>query len=196
MTFYFLLAFAYAVGGVPFGLLLGRFFADTDVRELGSGNIGATNVNRVLGRKLGAATLLTDMLKGVVCVVLARILLGDIVSAAWVGFFAFLGHCFPVYLQFKGGKGVATAFGVAASLTFIPALIALVIWVVVVRISKVSALGSLVACVTLPVTSYYFTGNMTLSFLYGLMVALVVVRHKDNIRRLRQGAENSMTGGK
>jgi len=122
-----------------------------------------------------------------------RLLLGDIILVAWVGFFAFIGHCFPVYLQFRGGKGVATAFGVILSLTFVPALIALVIWFIVIRISKVAALGSLVSCVTLPVTSFYFTGNVMLSLLYVLMVLVVIIRHKENIKRLRYGTENSLS---
>src|SRR4051812_3810986 len=115
MLFWLLIFFAYCLGGVPFGLLLGRIFADVDVREMGSGNIGATNVNRVLGRKLGAATLLCDVLKGVFCVLLGRFLLyNDTVDAAWIGFAAFMGHCFPIYLKFQGGKGVATMYGIVA----------------------------------------------------------------------------------
>src|SRR5690348_12363657 len=98
MTFALMLVFAYCVGAIPFGLLLGRLFADVDVRTLGSGNIGATNVNRVLGRKLGAATLFCDIIKGIIPVLLARWLLpGQIVEHAWVGFAAFLGHCYPIY---------------------------------------------------------------------------------------------------
>ncbi|MDB5038546.1 MAG: acyl-phosphate glycerol 3-phosphate acyltransferase [Bacteriovoracaceae bacterium] len=190
MTFYTLFIFSYVIGAVPFGLLLGRLFADVDVRSMGSGNIGATNVNRVLGRKLGAATLLCDILKGFLCVILAMILLpGEIVLHAWVGFAAFLGHCFPIYLNFKGGKGVATAFGVLMPISPGTALGGLLCWLFVARLSRISSLGAIVSSSAIPFLMFFFTRNLALTFIFALMMGIVIYRHKENIQRLRAGTE-------
>lgn len=192
MTFFFLIAFAYFIGSIPFGLLFGRLLADVDVREFGSGNIGATNVNRVLGRKLGAFTLMADVLKGLVPVVLAQILLGDPLQAAWVGVAAFIGHVFPIYLKFHGGKGVATAFGVILPIAFWSGIIGLVVWILVVRISKVSALGALVASLTIPITAFFLSNDWRLAAILLGMMAIVIYRHKENIQRMKVGKENAL----
>ena len=190
MTFTSLFLFSYFLGAIPFGLLLARFFADMDIRTAGSGNIGATNVNRVLGRKLGAATLLCDIVKGMVPVILARALLpGETEAQVWIGFAAFIGHCFPIYLKFRGGKGVATMFGVLAILSFFTALVTFAIWFVAARLSKISSLGALAAASLLPFVSYYFMGNLRVAFIFLLMTSILMYRHKDNIRRLREGKE-------
>lgn len=191
MTFYCLILFAYAVGAIPFGLLLARLFYDLDIRSMGSGNIGATNVNRVLGKKLGAATLLCDVLKGLLCVVLAKILMpGEIILHTWVGFAAFFGHCFPIYLRFKGGKGVATAFGILIPLSPMTAVAGLLTWLTVARISKTSSLGALVTSSLIPFYAFYFESKFLFTLLITLMMVIVVVRHKENIQRLRAGTEH------
>lgn len=193
LTFYMLIFFAYAFGAIPFGLLLGRLFADVDVRSLGSGNIGATNVNRVLGRKLGAATLICDVMKGVIVVVLARILLGDdLVAMSWVGMAAFLGHCFPVYLKFNGGKGVATTFGVLAPISFQACLVGFAVWILSVKLSKISAMGAIAAAIVIPIALLYFTKNFTVAFIFAVMMGILVYRHKDNIQRMRTKTENKI----
>ncbi len=190
MTFVLLMAFAYLLGGVPFGLLFGRMFADVDVRDFGSGNIGATNVNRVLGRKLGAATLAADVIKGLIPVGLALILLSDPLQQLWVGLAAVVGHIFPLYLKFQGGKGVATAFGVLTLLVPKSAFLGLLTWLVVVRLSKVSALGALSACLVIPAATFFIYADLQISLLVlGLMI-LIVYRHKENIQRLRSGSES------
>lgn len=190
MVFVALLIFAYFLGAVPFGLLLGRAFADVDVRSMGSGNIGATNVNRVLGRKLGAATLFCDIAKGILVVLLAKILVpGAEIQHAWVGFSAFIGHCFPIYLGFNGGKGVATMFGVLAVMSFSSALISFVIWISVARLTKISSLGALSTSVVVPFFSYYFLRNLGVTFVFCVMMTILVYRHKDNIRRIKAGKE-------
>lgn len=180
--------FAYLVGSIPFGLLWGRIFADVDIRDYGSGNIGATNMNRVLGKKLGAATLASDMLKAVVCGLLARFLLQDILLASLVGLATILGHCFPIYLRFAGGKGVATVFGNLIALSPLSALISLIVWLVTYRISKVSALGALVASTLMPIEIYFLVGPKPAIVFIGVVI-LVFYRHKDNIARMRQGKE-------
>ena len=193
MTFWFLILFAYLLGSIPFGLLIGRFFAHVDVRQSGSGNIGATNVNRLLGRKLGAATLLCDMGKGVIAVFLAILLLrsDESVGRAWVGFAAFIGHCFPVYLGFKGGKGVATMFGVMFLISFFSALIGGAVWLLVVKTTRVSALGALSASVAIPVSTYILERNSEVSAIVCLMMVILIYRHRENIRRLKSGAEKA-----
>ncbi len=183
-----LLIFTYFLAAVPFGLLLGRIFADVDVRQLGSGNIGATNVNRVLGRKLGAATLLCDVLKALLPTLLARLFLEDPFEVALVGLTAVIGHCFPIYLGFKGGKGVATAFGAFLVISPVSAVIAIIVWIVAFRISKVSAMGALTAAGVIPILVYFeSTGKVAL---ISLIISLIVIfRHKENIERLRSGTE-------
>lgn len=189
LSFFLLLIFSYAVGGIPFGLLFGRLFADIDIRSHGSGNIGATNVNRVLGRKLGAATLLADVLKGLFLVLLARILFGDPILEAWVAFAAVIGHCFPVYLRFQGGKGVATAFGGLLAVAPWAAFIGLAVWVTVVKISRISAVGALSAAVIIPPAIWITTADFYLTIIFAVMMFLVVLRHRDNIKRLRAGTD-------
>ena len=190
MTFALLLVFAYCVGAIPFGLLLGRLFADVDVRAHGSGNIGATNVNRVLGRKLGAATLGCDLLKGVLVVFLAKWLLPDeIVSHSWVALAAFVGHCFPIYLNFNGGKGVATTFGVLLPISAKTAVIAFLVWLFAARVSRISSLGALSAAAVIPFLILYFTRDVQVFFIFVMMMVVLVYRHKENIRRLKSGVE-------
>ena len=190
MTFTALFLFSYFLGAIPFGLLLGRFFADVDIRAMGSGNIGATNVNRVLGRKLGAATLGCDIVKGMVPVILARLLLPEArFEQAMVGFAAFAGHCFPVYLRFHGGKGVATMFGVLSILSFYSALVVFAIWFSVARISRISSLGALTSSVAIPLVVHFFLRDFRISLLMLAMTAILIFRHKDNIERLKSGSE-------
>jgi glycerol-3-phosphate acyltransferase PlsY len=189
VTFLLLLAFSYFVGSIPFGVLFGRLFADVDVRDFGSGNIGATNVNRVLGRKLGALTLLCDSLKGLIPVLLGLFLLQDRVEAAWIGLAAFLGHIFPIYLKFKGGKGVATMFGVLFPLSFLSGVVGLLTWISVVKLSKISSMGALSACVVIPIAFFVIERSWPMTLLVCVMTMLVAYRHKENIARLRAGTE-------
>lgn len=190
LSFFLLILFAYFLGGVPFGLLWGRIFADVDIRQFGSGNIGATNVNRILGRKLGAATLLSDVLKAVVSVALAKLLLDSDLEACIVGLAAVIGHCYPIYLKFKGGKGVATSFGVVLMIAPLSGLAALGLWLLIYRLSKISALGALVSSAFIPVFSLIETSwNIGVSLCFVVLAIIVFIRHKENIERMRRGAE-------
>jgi len=190
-TFVALIVFAYFVGGIPFGLLYGRLFADVDIRSIGSGNIGATNVNRILGRKLGAATLLSDILKAVFTTLLAAFLLSHPLQIAFIGVVTVIGHCFPIYLGFKGGKGVATALGVMFVVAPLSALVASAIWLLTFRLSKLSSLGALAASASVPF-SVYVERSFGHALLFLLLVIVVVLRHRENIERLRQGKELSV----
>lgn len=191
MVFPLLVIFAYFLGAVPFGLLLGRLFADVDVRQMGSGNIGATNVNRVLGRKLGAATLLCDVLKVVVPTLLGRLFLDSIFDVAVVGAVGILGHCFPVFLRFKGGKGVASAFGALLVVAPISALLAMGVWLISFRISRVSAAGALAASAAIPIF-VFFEINISVALIFLAISILIFIRHRENIIRMKKGEELSI----
>jgi len=173
------------------------------VRASGSGNIGATNVNRVAGAGAGVATLLLDIAKGYLAVWLAnRVTGGDISWMAITGLAAVVGHLFPVWLRFHGGKGVATALGVFVPLCWMAVAAAAVVWVVVVSIWRYVSLGSVVAAALLPVCTYllYAPGThhappLSVSYSTAIVSILVIVKHRENIRRLLAGTENRLKAG-
>ncbi len=179
---------SYLLGAVPFGLLVTRRLGLGDPRAAGSGNIGATNVARLGGKKAGALTLLLDAAKGCLPVALGLAWLGPGPAAA-CGLAAFLGHCYPVYLGFRGGKGVATALGVllAASPSTglaVAALMALLVW-----LSGYVSLGSLGGCLSAPLWLWLLDAPPPFLGMATIMVGLVIWRHRENIRRLRLGQE-------
>ncbi len=179
-----LVVVAYLVGAIPFGMVVARLFGGADLRSRGSGNIGATNAARVLGKKAGAATLLCDVLKGFFPVLAALHWGSQGELALWAAAAAVIGHVFPVYLKFRGGKGVATGFGVLMALHFPTALIAFVIWVASAKLSGVSAVGALAAYGTLPVVAgLQGPGGGFFPLSVGISL-LVLIRHKDNVRKL------------
>ena len=195
----FSLIVAYLLGSVPFGLLVAKC-KGVDIREHGSGNIGATNVWRVCGWRCGLPVFVLDVLKGVAAVWLAGWLAdrfgGD---AAWAGIAAamacVIGHSFPLWLRFKGGKGVATSLGVFLGLMPLPSVIALLVWIVIFKVSGYVSLASIVAAVVLPAAAIAMQFT---DWKYGWPISgfaivaglLVIVRHRSNIARLRVGTEN------
>jgi glycerol-3-phosphate acyltransferase PlsY len=192
-----LLVVAYLVGSIPFGLLLGKLMG-VDVRRAGSGNIGATNVHRLLGRKLGVFTLLADTLKAIVPMLLARWVISDTAASAsvdlWValcGASAFLGHLFPVYLKFRGGKGVATALGIFLLLEPVAVLISLVIFISVVLYWGYVSLGSLAAAACMPLWVWLLSGSSLYTSLALFIGLLIWLKHHTNIVRLLNGEEKS-----
>jgi acyl phosphate:glycerol-3-phosphate acyltransferase len=184
-----LLLCAYLLGSVPTGLLLARAFG-VNIRETGSGNIGATNVYRTMGRKVGILTLVGDCLKGLIPVLVAKWLgLPDAWVAA-IGLAALLGHVFTIFLGFKGGKGVATALGVFLGTAPISVLLALVIFALVLYKWRYVSLASVVAAALIPALVWLTVGKPEL-VLMSLAIALVVIfRHRENIARLRAGTES------
>lgn len=182
-------AFGYLLGSIPFGLVLTRMAGLGDVRSIGSGNIGATNVLRTGRKELAAATLLADMLKGTVAVLAAGWF--GVAFAMAAGFGAFIGHLYPVWLNLKGGKGVATYLGVLLGLAWKAALAFAAIWIAVAFISRYSSLSALVAAVATPFVVYAL-GQPDLAGLFAVMSALVLFKHKDNIHRLRLGTESKI----
>ena len=219
-------AAAYLIGSVPFGMLIARS-KGVDIRTVGSGNIGAANVGRALGRNWGILVFFLDVAKGLVPTLLAgrflaerflagRFLAGEPLPAAWdawagnaawlcVGLCTVLGHNYPVFLGFRGGKGVATSFGVALGVypdLTVPALIGLGCWVLIVGLTRISSLGSLVGAIQFPISYYLLTGRASgameerwpmLAFA-SLVAASVVIRHRANIRRLISGTEARLGG--
>ena len=181
------LAFGYLLGSIPFGLLITRAAGMGDVRKIGSGNIGATNVLRTGNRKLAALTLLFDALKGTAAVLIGFLYGPDQAVAA--GFGAFLGHLFPVWLGFKGGKGVATYFGVALGLAWQGALVFAISWLAVAFLTRYSSLAALVAAILVPL-ALYLLGFVQFAELMAVMSVIVFLKHHANIRRLVAGTES------
>lgn len=183
----------YLVGSVPTGVILSKLSGTTDVRQEGSGNIGATNVFRVSGAKLGIFTLLGDMAKGIIPVALALAVTDGGIWTAAVALATFLGHLFPVFLKFRGGKGVATACGIFLILSPLALPFAIVTFVLVVMKWKYVSLGSLTASVFLPIfigLAGYPVMDVSLSLIIG---CLIVCRHWENIKRLRDGMEHKLS---
>ena len=177
----------YLLGSIPFGIVMARAFGLGDLRKIGSGNIGATNVLRTGNKPAAFLTLVLDAGKGGIAVLLARWLVAE--DAAQVaGGAAFLGHLFPVWLGFKGGKGVATFLGTLLALSFPVGLAACLLWLLTAAISRISSLSALVAAALSPVAAT-FLGRPDLSLLAILLAALIFVRHDANIRRLMRGEE-------
>ena len=193
MTWILALALGYLLGSVPFGLLLTRLTGAGDLRAIGSGNIGATNVLRTGRKGLAAATLLLDLGKGLVAVLLARELWPGSEAFAAVG--AVVGHCFPVWLRFHGGKGVATLAGVAFGLALPIGLAYAALWLGLVAIARISSLGGMTAAVGAPIAALAF-GYPGYAPALALLAVLVLWMHRANIARLRDGQEPRIGGGK
>jgi glycerol-3-phosphate acyltransferase PlsY len=186
----FALLFGYLLGSIPFGLLLTRVAGGGDIRDVGSGNIGATNVLRTGRKGLAAATLLLDMLKGTAAVLVTAHYASH-EATLLAGLSAFLGHLFPVWLKFKGGKGVATYIGVLIGLAWPAALIFCAIWLVVAALSRYSSLAALIASALTPLT-LLLLGKPNAAVLFVGMSALLWFMHRANIARLLNGAEGKI----
>lgn len=176
----------YLLGSIPFGVLLTRMFGAGDLRAIGSGNIGATNVLRTGRKGLAAATLLLDLAKGALAVVLGRMIGPEFAMMA--GFAAFLGHLFPVWLKFRGGKGVATMMGVCLGLAWPLALVFALVWVGMLALTRRSSVGGITAALAAPVAALAMPFGDYFPGLLG-MALIVVWKHADNIRRLIDGTE-------
>jgi acyl phosphate:glycerol-3-phosphate acyltransferase len=191
------LVVAYLVGGIPFGYLLVRWKTGEDVREQGSGNIGATNVLRTTGRSVAVATLLLDIAKGAFAVWIADKLSGG--SPLWMSLAALTvmaGHAFPVFLKFQGGKAVASFVGAFLYLTPIPMIAALLVFVLVVAATRQISMGSIVAAGSLPLAAWLIEHPPSIVILATLVAAVFVIyRHRANIDRIRSGTESSFRFG-
>lgn len=178
----------YLFGSVPFGLLLTRAAGLGDIRAIGSGNIGATNVLRTGNKKLAAATLLLDGAKGAVAVMAARALAGDDAALA-AGLFSIIGHVFPVWLKFRGGKGVATTLGMLLALAPYTGLAACAVWLAIAVIARISSLSALVAITSTPLSAFFLYNDPRLAIVCAIIAGLVFFTHRANIARLISGTE-------
>ena len=177
---------SYLMGSIPFGLILTRIFLKKDIREIGSGNIGATNALRTGNKLIGYSTLILDVLKAVIPVLYVKIYFPDAVFIS--ALFAFIGHVFPVWLKFKGGKGVATYVGILFSLNIIYGLIFGICWLIIFFISKYSSLASLIGSLSIPVYILILEGLENV-FFYIIMFILIFFTHRENIKRLKNKEE-------
>jgi glycerol-3-phosphate acyltransferase PlsY len=201
-TISLLLAAAYLLGSIPFGMLLTKLFAGRDIRNSGSGNIGATNVARVVGPAAGILTLLLDVAKGAAAVWLAgRFSEQNSTALMLAGVFALLGHCFPVWLRFKGGKGVAPALGVFLVLSPLAALSALLVFILVSLAWRYVSLGSVSAAAAMPLLMYFLWAPghappLVVDFGTLFASALIIFKHDANLQRLVDGTEPKFSFGK
>lgn len=189
--------FGYFIGSIPFGLILTKMAGYGDIRKIGSGNIGATNVLRTGNKTLALLTVLFDASKAGVAAIVARAIWGggmaDSITVALIaGACGVLGHNFPVWLKFKGGKGVASTFGFILATCWPVALIALLVWLIMAFTFKYSSLSALTAAIFVPIASYFFAPTPQYTWFYLCITLLVVVRHHANIKRLLKGEESKI----
>ena len=189
LLFFILFILAYLVGSIPNALWIGKIFKNIDVREFGSGNVGATNATRVLGWKLGVMVLIFDAFKGMIFIIIARKLGLEDIYVVLIGLAAILGHSYSIYLKFKGGKAVATSLGVMLVLIPKVVMILIIVFLLIVIISGYVSLASISVAGLLPILSYIMYNNIIalLSLVVGM---LVIWRHKSNIKNLLEGKED------
>ena len=177
---------SYLIGSIPFGFILTKIFLKKDIRAIGSGNIGATNALRTGNKLLGYGTLLLDILKAIIPVIYTKLNYPDYIFIT--SMFVFLGHIFPLWLKFKGGKGVAPYVGILFSINLIYGITFVSIWIITFLISKYSSLASLIASATIPIYLLFFN-NENLIF-FSIMFVLIFYTHRENVKRLKNKEEN------
>ncbi|EJF76942.1 glycerol-3-phosphate 1-O-acyltransferase PlsY [Bartonella birtlesii] len=194
-TPWFIFLISYFIGSIPFGLIFMRMAKLGDIRKIGSGNIGATNVLRTGNKKVAALTLLCDMLKGTIVILVIKFLNNPIENDVVIfltGFFAFLGHLFPVWLRFKGGKGVATYLGVCLGIYWPAAIVFIIVWIVFFFLTRYSSLSALMAVIITPVFGYFSYPSLYANCMLIAMSILVIIKHHTNITRLFAGKESKI----
>ena len=178
---------SYLMGSIPFGFILTKIFLKKDIREIGSGNIGATNALRTGNKLIGYSTLLLDVVKAILPVLYVKINHPELIYIA--SLCAFLGHVFPVWLKFKGGKGVATYVGILFTINILLGFIFCVSWLLIFLVSKYSSLSSLIGSLTIPVY-IFFNDQMSNALFFGIMFVLIFYTHRENIKRLKNKEES------
>ena len=172
---------SYLIGSIPFGFLLTKIFLNKDIRNIGSGNIGATNALRTGNKKIGFSTLILDILKAAITIIFVKFNYSEFIFIS--SLCVFLGHVFPIWLKFKGGKGVATYVGILFSINLTYGLIFITIWLIVFFISKYSSLSSIIASLSIPLYLFIFLNSLN-SFFFLIMLILIFFTHRENIKRL------------
>jgi len=186
MDYLIIIIISYLLGSIPFGLLLTKFFLKKDIRNIGSGNIGATNVLRSGNKLIGYTTLLLDILKAILPVMYVKFNYPDFIYISSLS--VFLGHVFPIWLKFNGGKGVATYVGILFSINLIYGLVFILTWIIILLFSKYSSLSSLIGSLSIPVYLFITNGNQIIFFV--IMFVLIFYTHRENIKRLKNKEES------
>lgn len=181
---FILVLFGYLFGSIPFGLIFSKLLGHGDLRKSGSGNIGATNALRTGGKLLGILTLVFDALKGVVALCISWYFCDDYLLQIYIGVAAILGHVFPIWLGFKGGKGVATSLAVILMLNWHIGVVSCLIWLLTLAVTRISAVSALVSFVLTPIATYFITYDNRLVVMTSLIAILIVIRHISNIKNL------------
>ena len=184
---YLILLISYLIGSIPFGFLLTKIFLKKDIREIGSGNIGATNALRTGNKLIGYSTLVLDIGKAVTLLIIIKFNFSEYLFTSSIA--VFLGHVFPIWLKFKGGKGVATYVGILFCINIYLAVIFIIVWFVVFIISKYSSLASIIASLLIPLSSYFLFNDINYYF-YIILFLLILITHRENIKRLKNNTES------
>ena len=184
---FLILFISYLTGSIPFGFLLTRIFLKKDIRDIGSGNIGATNALRTGNKLIGYSTLVLDMGKAVILLLIIKFNFSEYLFTSSIA--VFLGHVFPIWLKFKGGKGVAAYVGILFCINIYLAIIFIIVWLVVFVISKYSSLASMVASLLVPLSSYFLLNDINYYF-YIILFLLILITHRENIKRLKNNTES------
>ena len=184
---FLILFISYLIGSIPFGFLLTKIFLGKDIREIGSGNIGATNALRTGNKLIGYSTLILDIGKAVILLLIIKFNFSEYLFTSSIA--VFLGHVFPIWLKFKGGKGVATYVGILFCVNIYLAVIFIIVWLVVFVMSKYSSLASMVASLLVPLSSYFLLNDINYYF-YIILFILILITHRENIKRLRNNTES------
>jgi len=186
MDYLVIITISYLLGSIPFGLLLTKFFLNKDIRNIGSGNIGATNVLRSGNKLIGYTTLCFDIIKAVLPVIYVKLNYPEFIYISSLS--VFLGHVFPIWLKFKGGKGVATYVGILFSINLIYGIVFGITWILIFMISKYSSLSSLIGSLSIPIYLFIFNENQIVFFV--IMFVLIFYTHRENIKRLKNKEES------
>ena len=184
---FLILFISYLIGSIPFGFLLTKIFLGKDIREIGSGNIGATNALRTGNKLIGYSTLILDIGKAVILLLIIKFNFSEYLFTSSIA--VFLGHVFPIWLKFKGGKGVATYVGILFCINIYLAIIFIIVWFVVFVMSKYSSLASMVASLLVPLSSYFLLNDINYYF-YIILFLLILITHRENIKRLKNNTES------
>jgi len=186
MDYLIIIVTSYLLGSIPFGLILTKLFLNKDIRNIGSGNIGATNVLRSGNKLIGYSTLLLDILKAILPVLYVKFYYPDFIYISSLS--VFLGHVFPIWLKFNGGKGVATYVGILFSINLIYGLVFGLTWIIIFLFSKYSSLSSLLGSISIPIYLFFVNGDQILFFI--IMFVLIFYTHRENIKRLKNKEES------
>ena len=184
---FLILLISYLIGSIPFGFLLTKIFLKKDIREIGSGNIGATNALRTGNKLIGYSTLILDISKAVILLLIIKFNFSEYLFTSSIA--VFFGHVFPIWLKFKGGKGVATYVGILFCINIYLAVIFIIVWFVVFVMSKYSSLASMVASLFVPLSSYFLLNDINYYF-YIILFFLILITHRENIKRLKNNTES------